>query len=112
MHRIPKAAIGAAVLVGICGSVSSAQAALVYGVTSDDTLFSFDTATPGTLISGVPLSGFSQNNETIRGIDFRPATGQLYAIGSFGQLYTVNLSSGAMSAVGSGVGTIDGTSFG
>lgn len=91
---------------------SSASAALVYGLTTDNTLFSFDSAAPGTLLSGVPLSGFSANNEVIRGIDFRPATGELFAIGSFGQLYTVNTTSGALSAVGSGVGPINGTSFG
>ena len=103
-------ALAAAATVAV--TPSSAEAALAYGVTLDNTLFSFDTATPGTLLSGVPLSGFSQNNEVIRGIDFRPATGQLYGIGSFGQLYTINLGSGAMTPVGAGVGTIDGTAFG
>src|SRR5688572_141659 len=107
--------IVAAAALAISGTVicvQSADAALVYGVTNDNTLFSFDSATPGTLITGTPLSGFTSANENIRGIDFRPATGQLYAIGSFGQLYTVNLSSGAMSTVGSGVGSISGTAFG
>ena len=114
MRRMKKIACGCVVVaggaVGLCSS--SAEAALAYGITPDNTLFSFDTATPGTLISGKPLSGFSANNEVIRGIDFRPATGQLYAIGSFGQLYTVNTSTAALTAVGSGVGAIDGTSFG
>lgn len=114
MRRIGKIAGGcvlaAAGVVGL--AASSAEGALAYGVTTDGTLFNFDTATPGTILSGKPLSGFTANNETIRGIDFRPATGQLYAIGSFGQLYTVNLATAALTAVGSGVGPIDGTSFG
>jgi hypothetical protein len=100
---------------GMAGVVSpAADAALIYGITPDDTLFSFDSETPGTIISGLAMSGFVANNEHIRGIDFRPATGQLYAIGSFGQLYTVNLSTAALTPVGSGIGAanMDGTSFG
>ena len=114
MRNVCKALFGTALAAAATLGVtpSSAEAALVYGVTLDNTLFSFDSATPGTLISGVPLIGFTTNNENIRGIDFRPATGQLYAIGSFGQLYTVNLTSGAMTTVGSGVGAISGTAFG
>jgi hypothetical protein len=114
MHKLCKSVFGAALAAAASVAVvpSSAEAALTYGVTLDNTLFSFDTATPGTLITGVPLSGFTAINETIRGIDFRPATGQLYGMGSFGQLYTINLSSGAMTPVGSGIGSISGTSFG
>ncbi|MDZ4749761.1 MAG: DUF4394 domain-containing protein [Saprospiraceae bacterium] len=34
------------------------------------------------------------------GIDMRPATGQLYALGSSNRLYTINMASGAATAVG------------
>jgi hypothetical protein len=114
MRKVCKSVFAAALAAAASFAVapSSAEAALAYGITPDNTLFSFDTATPGILLTGVPLSGFTQNNENIRGIDFRPATGQLYGIGSFGQLYTINTSTGAMTSVGSGVGTIDGTAFG
>ncbi|AQG82164.1 DUF4394 domain-containing protein [Spirosoma montaniterrae] len=43
-----------------------------------------------------------QNGETIFGIDFRPANGQLYALGSTNRLYTINTSNGAAAPVGSG----------
>src|SRR5690606_5480401 len=87
-------------------------AVMVYGVTSDDTLFSFDSSSPGTLLSGLAISGFSAAGEHIRGIDFRPATGELFASGSFGQLYTVNTSTAALTAVGNAPIAINGTAFG
>ena len=46
-------------------------------------LVSFSAATPGTLISNTPLIGLGIT-ETLVGIDFRPATGQLYGMASDG----------------------------
>ena len=43
-----------------------------------------------------------QSGEMLFGIDFRPANGQLYAIGSTSRLYTINTSNGAATLVGSG----------
>lgn len=42
-----------------------------------------------------------QSGENILGIDFRPANGQLYALGSSSRIYTINLGTGAATAVGS-----------
>lgn len=54
-----------------------------------------------------------QVGENIVGIDMRPATGQLYALGSTSRLYVVNLATGALTAVGTaGAFTLAGTSFG
>ncbi|RYY57028.1 MAG: DUF4394 domain-containing protein [Chitinophagaceae bacterium] len=51
--------------------------------------------------------------ENIVGIDFRPANGQLYALGSSSRIYTINTATGAATAVGSaGQFTLSGTSFG
>ena len=110
INRRTAAALAAA--LASAGLAGQARAALIYGVSTDNTLFSFDSAAPGTLLSGLPISGLSANGESIRGIDFRPATGQLYAIGSFGQLYTLNTGTAALTPVGGGVGTIQGTAFG
>ncbi|KMQ59411.1 hypothetical protein ACM46_20135 [Chryseobacterium angstadtii] len=41
-----------------------------------------------------------QTGENILGIDFRPANGQLYALGSSSRIYTINLGTGAATAVG------------
>ena len=55
-----------------------------------------------------------QSGEMILGIDFRPANGQLYALGSTSRLYTINTSNGAATAVGAGpfASTLSGTDFG
>ena len=112
MHRQLFLWAGAALVAcALSASSSTARGAQAYGVTTSNVLFTFDTATPGTISNGFAISGFASANENIVGIDFRPATGQLYAMGSFGQLYTVNTSTAALTAVGSAT-TIDGTSFG
>jgi MYXO-CTERM domain-containing protein len=90
------------------GSVSAivllagvADAELIYGVTNSNTLVSWDSSDSSDLLGGVAVSGLMQN-EQIRGIDFRPATGQLYAVGSFNNLYTVDTTSGQATLVGGG----------
>lgn len=60
-----------------------------------------------------PITGLG-SGETILGLDMRPANGQLYALGSSSRLYTLNMSSGAATAVGTAAFTpaLSGTSFG
>ncbi|WP_079243266.1 DUF4394 domain-containing protein [Chryseobacterium indologenes] len=55
-----------------------------------------------------------QSGENILGIDFRPANGQLYALGSSSRIYTINLGTGAATAVGTTPFTtlLSGTDFG
>ena len=55
-----------------------------------------------------------QSGEVVLGIDMRPATAQLYALGSSNRIYTVNMASGAATAVGTTDFTpaLSGTSFG
>jgi hypothetical protein len=77
----------------------SAKAELVYGITFDNNLFSFDSATPNDILTGVYVSGL-QSNEFIQAIDFRPATGQLYAIGSTNRVYTLNTATAVATLVG------------
>ncbi|GAB3169124.1 hypothetical protein GCM10027291_19120 [Telluribacter humicola] len=48
----------------------------------------------------------------IEGIDFRPANGQLHALGSNGILYTINLSNGAATVLSTLSVPLNGTSFG
>src|SRR5262245_9721351 len=80
---------------------SPARSATIYAVTTSSALISFDSATPGSIISSLPLSRF-QPSESFYGIDFRPATGQLYALAAIqtsdtrtGQIYTINPATGA-----------------
>ena len=87
-------------------------AELVYGVTTTNLLISFNSGTPGTILSSVAITGL-QAGETILGIDFRPATKQLYGLGNTSRLYTINLSTGAATVVGSQFTTLlNGTAFG
>ena len=56
--------------------IGTASATVVYGLTSTNTLVSFDSATPGIVTSNVSVSGLS-TGEVFRGIDFRPADGEI-----------------------------------
>ncbi|RQO36623.1 hypothetical protein DBR39_16200 [Chryseobacterium sp. KBW03] len=55
-----------------------------------------------------------QSGENILGIDFRPVNGQLYALGSSSRIYTINLGTGAATAVGTSpfATLLSGTDFG
>ena len=79
---------------------------------SDNRLLFFDSATPGAIVRQTPVTGLA-SGETLLGIDYRPATGGLYALSSASRLYLVNGLTGAAAAVGSaGAFTLSGTSFG
>lgn len=97
---------------GLAGSAMG-QSERVFGVTQNGSLISWNSNAPGAILSGVAISGL-QLNEQIRGIDFRPATGQLYALGSFSNLYTLNTVTGAATAVGTGPFSpgLNGSAFG
>ncbi|MBF9142843.1 DUF4394 domain-containing protein [Hymenobacter properus] len=78
---------------------------LLYAV-SGGQLVSFYSDTPSLLRTSV-LLGPLNAGESLVGLDFRPLTGELFALGynptnSNARLYTVNLSTGAVTPVGSG----------
>lgn len=83
-----------------------------YGVDNANNLLIFDLTAPGFAVSKSIIG--LQAGETILGIDMRPATGQLYALGSSSRLYTINMSSGAAAAVGTAPFStlLSGASFG
>jgi len=90
----------------------SANAELVYGITFDNNLFSFDSATPNTILTGVYVSGL-QPNEFLQAIDFRPATGQLYGLGSTNRVYTIDTATAVATAVnGPFAPPLNGTAYG
>lgn len=95
----------------LLAAASVSQAELIYGVTLDQTLINWDSATPGTLLGGSPIWGMAAN-EVVRGLDFRPATGELIAVGSFSRLYTINPSNGMATLVSSLSSPLSGSSFG
>ncbi|MFD1469533.1 DUF4394 domain-containing protein [Hymenobacter caeli] len=77
---------------------------LLYAVASGN-LISFDSGNPGVVRSAVNFGGGLTAGETVVGIDFRPATGQLYALGynavaGTGTVYAVSLTTGGLTAAG------------
>lgn len=101
-------------VAGACvmGGAEVASAIPIYAVNTDNNLFRFDSTQPQTPLSGVFISGL-QPGESVQAIDFRPATGQLYALGSTSRLYTLDPNTGAATAVGGVFSTtLNGTSFG
>lgn len=82
-------------------STARAGRETIFAVTTSNKLFSFNSTTPGTISNPVQITGL-QVGESILGIDFRPATRTLYALGSTSRIYTINTSSGAATIVGAG----------
>jgi hypothetical protein len=111
--------VAAAVTCALCAA-APAQAELIYGMTAASSastapgvaLVKFDSATPGAVTTVGAFTGIVAGH-ALRSIDFRPATGQLYAISTStsnlaaAQLYTVNLNTGALTPVG-GILTLTG----
>ena len=88
----------AASAMAVCAAIP-AQGELVYAYTSLDQLISFDSLSPGNLISARTITGL-QTSESLLGIDYRPANGLLYALGDSSRLYTINPATGAATQVG------------
>jgi dipeptidyl aminopeptidase/acylaminoacyl peptidase len=83
----------------------------VFAVTTTNNLLTFSSATPGTLSATAAITGL-QTGETVVGIDVRPATRQLYALGSTGRLYIVNPVTGAATLASTVSTALSGTAFG
>lgn len=71
----------------------------VYAVTVNNNLLTLNSAAPTVILSNVPITGL-QAGEQIVGIDFRPANGLLYALGTSSRIYRVNTTTGVATAVG------------
>lgn len=65
----------------------TAQAETLVGLTATNSIVRFDSATPGTVLAPVALTGLAAG-ETILAIDLRPTTGVLYGVGSLGGVYS------------------------
>jgi hypothetical protein len=63
-------------------------------LTASNKLVSFNLDTPATLRTTLAVTGL-QAGEVLHGIDYRPADGMLYGVGSTGRLYTLNPATGA-----------------
>lgn len=84
----------------------------LFGLTDNNTLVAFNADKLDQALS-ISVTGLG-SGETLRAIDFRPATGTLFGVSSGNKLYTININTGAASAVNSTAFTpaLTGTSLG
>ena len=91
-----------AALVLLVAVPLSARAETIVGLVENNNLVIFDSASPSTILSALPITGIT-GGDTILGIDFRPATGQLYGFGHLGapgvRLYIIDPVTGAATLV-------------
>ena len=94
------------------------EAATVYGLTSTNGLIQFDSATPQDITSAFAQIGGLVPNDDLIGIDFRPANGLLYAVGTGGgaggsaRTYTIDPLTGVATSVSTLNVSLDGSHFG
>jgi uncharacterized protein (TIGR03437 family) len=102
---------GAATMIGAINSTEVIRdiailpiVEIVYAATNSNKLISFNALAPGNILSTTTITGFL-GDETIMGVDFRPANGQLFAIGSSSRIYTIDPLTGAATQAGTGITT-------
>lgn len=102
-RNIARAGIGllACTAFSAVAQTPSKEPTSVFAVTAAHELIRFAPTAPADILERRPLQGLAAG-ESLLGIDYRVARGVLYALGSSGQLYTVNTASGALTAVGDG----------
>jgi hypothetical protein len=76
---------------------------VIYAVTAANQLIQFNAGQPQKTLSKKALTGLA-GGDTLLGIDYRVAKGQLFGLGASGQLYRIDTKTGAASAVGTPVG--------
>lgn len=107
MKSIPRSIVLAALVA--TSPVTFAQT--VIGLNDGNTLVRFSASAPGAVPATVPVSGL-EAGETLLGIDFRPATGALYALGDAGNLYVIDPVSGVATPGAALNVALDGATFG
>ena len=100
-------------LLFIVISAGALHAEPAYALNGRNMLIRFDTNTPGFTDATQIIRGL-QPGESLLAIDFRPANGALYGLGSQSRLYTVDPATGQATAVGNGPFTpaLEGSEFG
>ena len=100
-------------LLLLVAAAATLQAEPAYALNGRNVLLRFDTNTPGFTDATQIIRGL-QPGESLLAIDFRPANGALYGLGSHSRLYTIDPATGQSTAIGNGPFTpaLEGTEFG
>lgn len=106
-------AFGCLALLVSAPMTQSASAERLYGLTTENSIAVFDSFAPNVTIDGGFVDGLVAG-ENLIAIDFRPASGQIYLLGSTETVYTFDLATLDATVVGNFSSTADlrGTSFG
>ena len=104
-----------ALVVGILSVVSclALRAEEIVALTVSNKLLRFDSAAPGAITSSIQVTNL-QASENLVGIDFRPNTGQLYAVGSTSRVYRIDVTTGVATPLSAApfAALLSGTRFG
>ena len=137
MNRILAFAIAAGMMAGVSVGTASAQSSYggsygsssscgegstyggwsggrlqVVGLTADQRLICFSETDPGSANTLGFISGFLRGDSKLIGIDYRPATQQLYGLGNAGGVYTIDTASARLTFRSQLNVVLSGTSFG
>ena len=101
---------GAATVAGLIGNgrmqidslTEVPREEIIYGVTASDRLVRFAASEPGRLLSSVPLRGLLVG-EDLTGIDFRPASGELFGITNLNRVLRIDPATGQTVQLGAQV---------
>ena len=112
-HTRAYTCIASALFLNLVLFSQPAHAERAYALDSRVLLIRFDTNAPSVIESSRAIRGL-QPGEAILGIDFRPANGKLYGLGSSSRVYTIDTDTAIATAVGTGPFTprLVGTEFG
>lgn len=92
-----------AVLV-VAAPASQAHAERIFGLTSGNSIVTFDSSAPGVVTSSGAISGLG--SDVLTGIDLRPATRSLYSVATNGNLYSIAKNSSGRGYTANLVGTL------
>jgi hypothetical protein len=95
------------------GAVAAVPAQPLYALTTSGRLIRFSSTDPCIIDATRQVTGLAAS-ATLLGLDFRPATGQLYGLGSDSRLYTIERTTGVATAVSAAPFSpaLDGETFG
>jgi len=109
----PRARLAAALATGLVAGLASVSASAVglVGLTDSNTLLRFSSTTPG-VVSSAAITGLA-GGERIVSIDYRNPDKTIYGLGSLGNLYALNASTGMATAFAAGIvpSVTDGVSY-